>query len=107
MIVCILPTQRLVVTTYDLEAKNTVLLGKWLLFKLLTEEGVWQEMLRSKYIGSKALSHIHWEPGDSHFWAGLMKVKRFLLSIWDFPIRDGSEVRFWEDSWLCNAPLKV
>jgi hypothetical protein len=43
---------------HDLEAKNIALLGKWL-YKLLTEDGVWQILLRRKYIGSKALSQIN------------------------------------------------
>jgi hypothetical protein len=43
---------------HDLEAKNIALLGKWL-YKLLIEDGVWQILLRRKYIGSKALSQIN------------------------------------------------
>jgi hypothetical protein len=39
----------------DLKVKNTALLGKWL-FRLLTEEGVWQTLLRRKNVGLKALS---------------------------------------------------
>jgi hypothetical protein len=31
---------------HDLEVKNTALLGKWL-FKLLTEDGVWQSLLKN------------------------------------------------------------
>jgi hypothetical protein len=38
-----------------LDIKNRCLLSKWLL-KLLSEEGVWQEMLSNKYLGSKTLS---------------------------------------------------
>jgi hypothetical protein len=59
---------------HDLEVKNSALLGKWL-FKLLTEDGIWQTILRRKYIGSKTLSQVVWKPGDSHFWAGLMATK--------------------------------
>jgi hypothetical protein len=44
----------------DLEVKNTTLLGKWL-FRLLTEDGVWQTLLRRKYVGSKALSQVFLE----------------------------------------------
>jgi hypothetical protein len=40
---------------HDLSVKNTALLGKWL-FKLLTEDGIWQTILKKKYIGSRALS---------------------------------------------------
>jgi hypothetical protein len=63
---------------HDLEAKNTALLGKWL-FKLLSEEGVWQTLLRRKYVGSKALTHVIWKAGDSHFWAGLMNAKNMFF----------------------------
>ena len=90
---------------HDLEIKNTALLGRWL-FKLLTEDGVWQTLLRRKYIGSKALSQLYWKPGDSHFWAGLMHVKNSFFRFGSFLIRDGSEIRFWEDTWLGNTPLK-
>jgi hypothetical protein len=48
---------------HDLEVKNIALLGKWL-FKLLIEEGTWQTIIKRKYIGPKALSHVLWKPGD-------------------------------------------
>jgi hypothetical protein len=88
----------------DLEAKNTALLGKWL-FKLLTEDGVWQTLLRRKYLGSKTLSQMTWKPGDSHFWAGIMRTKNEFFKYGHFLIKDGSEIRFWEDSWLGDEPL--
>ena len=44
--------------------------------------------------------------GDSQFWAGLMKVKREFLSLGKFDLGDGSQVRFWEDSWIRPRPLK-
>jgi len=44
--------------------------------------------------------------GDSHFWASLMKVKRDFLRFGNFVIKDGSQVRFWEDIWLGNSPLR-
>jgi hypothetical protein len=42
---------------HDLEVKNSALLGKWP-FKLLTEDGVWQTLLKRKYTGAKALSQV-------------------------------------------------
>jgi len=44
-------------------------------------------------------------PGDSQFWAGLMKVKEEFLSLGKFDLGDGSQVRFWEDSWIRPRPL--
>jgi hypothetical protein len=44
--------------------------------------------------------------GDSQFWAGLMKVKEEFLLLGKFDLGDGSQVRFWEDSWIRPHPLK-
>jgi hypothetical protein len=45
-------------------------------------------------------------PGDSQFWPSLMKVKMEFLSLGKFDLGDGSQVRFWEDSWIRACPLK-
>lgn len=80
------------------------LLCKWL-FKLLNEEGIWQELLKNKYLGSKTISRVQWNPGDSYFWAGLMRVKQHLFHFSTFTIKDGTQTIFWEDTWLGNSPL--
>ena len=90
---------------HDLEVKNRALLGKWL-FKLLSEDGVWQTLLRRKYVGDQAVSQVFWKPGDSHFWADLMATKKFFFQHGSFSIRDGSEIRFWEDKWLGQSTLR-
>ena len=87
-----------------MELKNIALLSKWL-YRLLTTDGTWQQILRNKYLGSKPLVQVQWKSGDSHFWASLMKVTRDFLRFGTFLIKDGSQVRFWEDSWLGNSPL--
>jgi hypothetical protein len=69
-------------------------------------KGTWQNILKRKYIGQKALSQVFWKPGDSHFWAGLMATKKFFFGLGSFLIKDGSEIRFWEDKWLGNATLR-
>ena len=60
--------------TEVLDIKNRCLLSKWL-FKLLSEEGVWQELLHNKYLRGKTLSQVQAKPTDSPFWKGLMGVK--------------------------------
>jgi hypothetical protein len=89
---------------HDLQVKNSALLDEWL-FKLLTEDGVWQTILRRKYIGLKALFQVVWKPGDSHFWAGLMALKKIFFRHGTFSINDGSQIHFLEDNWLDNIPL--
>jgi hypothetical protein len=71
-----------------LELKNKCLLSKWL-FKLLNEEGVWQELLRNKYLNSKTLSQVQAKPTDSEFWKGLMMVKDEFFTRGYFKVGDG------------------
>ena len=59
---------------HNLELKNVALLRKWL-YRLLTTNGTWQQILHNKYLGTKPSVQVHWKRGDSHFWASLMKVK--------------------------------
>ena len=58
-----------------LAIKNKCLLSKWL-FKLLNEQGVWQELINNKYLHSKMLSQVTSKPFDPPFWKGLMKVNK-------------------------------
>ena len=87
-----------------LEIKNRCLLNKWL-FKLLNADGVWQELLRNKYLSSKTLSQVTTKPTDSPFWKGLMRVKDDFFERGSFTIGNVQSTRFWEDSWLGQTPL--
>jgi hypothetical protein len=89
----------------NLEIQNKYLLSKWL-FKLLNEDGLWQELLRNKYIKNKTLGSCEKKPMDSHFWKSLMNVKDTFLGFGHFNVKDGSQTRFWVDTWLGNKPLK-
>ena len=80
------------------------MLSIWL-YRLLITDVTWQQILRNKYLGSKLLVQVQWKSGDSHFWTSLIKVKRDFLRFGTFIIKDGSQVRFWEDTWLGNSPL--
>ncbi|WVZ58599.1 hypothetical protein U9M48_008856 [Paspalum notatum var. saurae] len=55
---------------HDLNIKNTTLLSKWL-FKLLTSDGTWQQLLKNKYLGSKPLVQV--KQDFLHF--GTFKIK--------------------------------
>ncbi|WVZ83657.1 LOW QUALITY PROTEIN: hypothetical protein U9M48_030784 [Paspalum notatum var. saurae] len=88
----------------DLEVRNKCL--RWL-FKLANEGGIWQRLLRNKYLKAKPLGEGGKKPGVSHFWGGLMDVKKEFLSLGSFTINDRTQVRFWEDTWCGNRPLKL
>ena len=62
-----------------LQIKNTCLLSKWL-YKMLHEEGVWQELLTNKYLKDKTLAQVEPKPNDSPFWKGIMAVKQQFLN---------------------------
>ena len=89
----------------NLDIQNKCLLSKWL-FKLLNEDGMWQELLRNKYIKDKTLGSCVKKPTNSHFWKSLMNVKDVFMDFGSFKVLDGSQTRFWIDTWLGNKPLK-
>jgi hypothetical protein len=37
-----------------------------------------ENLPKNIYNGSKAISKVYWKPGDSHFWACLMAMKKIL-----------------------------
>jgi hypothetical protein len=88
-----------------LELKNKSLLSKWL-YKIMNEEGVWQEILQNKYLKTKTLSQVSAKPTDSPFWKGLMNVEDEFFSRGTMVIGNGQKTRFWEDIWLGDTPLK-
>jgi len=72
----------------------------------LNEDGMWQELLRNKYIKDKTLGSCSKKPTDSHFWKGLMNIKEIFMGFGSFKVKDGSQTRFWEDTWLEIKTLK-
>jgi hypothetical protein len=58
------------VAILNIDVQNRCLLSKWL-FKLINEEGVWQELLRRKYVKGGTIAQVQRKPGDSHFWERL------------------------------------
>jgi hypothetical protein len=87
-----------------LDLKNKCLLSKWL-YKLLTERGVWHELVTNKYLHSKSLSQVKARVNDSPFWKGLIKNKEDFFSRGSFKVGSGEQTRFWEDTWLGDTPL--
>jgi hypothetical protein len=87
-----------------LDIKNRCVLSKCV-FKLLTEEGVWQEMVSNKYLGSKSLSQLQPKPTDFLFWKGILKVKDDFFKRGSFVVRDDMNTR--EDTWLSDRPLNT
>jgi hypothetical protein len=79
--------------------------SKWL-FKLINEDGMWQTILRNKYLTNQTIGKVDTKSGDSQFWAGLMKAKETVLRHGSFHLNNGKQIRFWEDRWLGNQSFQ-
>jgi hypothetical protein len=73
----------------DLQLQNKCLRAKWLV-NLLNTYGIWQKLLRNKYLRSKSLTQVEDKPYDSHFWSGLIHIKDEVFSKGSFDIKDGT-----------------
>jgi hypothetical protein len=76
------------------QLKNNCLLSKWW-FKLLTEEGVWQQLLTNKYLKNQTLAQVEVKPTDSPFRKGLMRVKNIFFIRGFFKVGNGSDICFF------------
>jgi hypothetical protein len=62
--------------------------------KLLSEEGVWQELLSNKYVCGKTLSQVQAKPTDSPFWKGIMGVQNDFFQRGSYIIGDSLDTCF-------------
>jgi hypothetical protein len=77
----------------NIDVQNKCLLSKWL-FKLINEEGLWQNILKRKYLKTQTITHVQKKPGDSHVWSGLMNVKDSFLNLGHFQLNNGGMFAF-------------
>jgi len=88
----------------DITKMNLSLLCKWW-WKLETEEGLWQTLVRTKYIKNRAISTIPPRLDDSPMWKDLLKVRNIYLAGRKPVIQNGENVLFWLECWLETDPL--
>jgi hypothetical protein len=62
----------------NLEKMNTSLLLKWW-WKLENKDGLWQKLVRAKYLRNRHISCVGHKQGDSSCWTELLKVKNLYL----------------------------
>ncbi|WVZ53329.1 hypothetical protein U9M48_004292 [Paspalum notatum var. saurae] len=60
----------------NLKAQNTCLLSKWL-YKLINEDGIWQQLVRKKYLKNKSVGEF--------------------MDLFTFQVYNGLQTRFWEE----------
>lgn len=88
----------------DLDIMNKALLGKWL-WPLENTDGMWQQLLREKYLTKKILANKKLKNGDSHFWQGMIDIKEAFMQFIRKKPGDGKNILFWEDNWLGGRPI--
>jgi len=88
-----------------MDIQNKCLLSKWI-FRLLNEDDLSQELLMNKYIKDKTLGGCVKRATCSYFWKNLMNLEETFMSFRSFMMKDGTQTRFWVDTWLGNFPLK-
>jgi hypothetical protein len=59
-----------------------------------------------EYLMNQTIGKVDRKPGDSHFWAGLMKAKESFLSHDTFHLNNRKQIRFWEDQWVGNVSFQ-
>jgi hypothetical protein len=58
----------------DLHKMNEALLAKWL-WKLENSNGLWQTIIRYKYIKGRPIISLKKRQSDSHFWKGVLDTR--------------------------------
>jgi hypothetical protein len=89
----------------NLRKINISLLSKWW-WKLEKEEGLWQEIIKFKYLKNSSIHSVSHKLTDSHMWHDLLKIKDLYLQGRSVSIQNGENIRFWLDPWLYDISLK-
>jgi len=91
----------------DIRKMNISLLSKWW-WKLETEDGLWQSIVKAKYMqGNNLITTIKHKADDSPIWSDLLKIRQFYLKGRSVTTKNGQSTLFWDDPWLHQKPLCI
>jgi hypothetical protein len=82
------------------------LLVKWW-WKLESKEGLWQKLVRAKYLRNRPIACVTHRQGDSFCWNEMLKVKILYLENRTMVVGDVSRTSFWLDVWCSQHSMKV
>jgi hypothetical protein len=88
----------------DIRKMNLSLLCKWW-WKLENEFGMWQEIVKYKYLKKIQLSLSSINKLILLYGADLIKVKEIYLQGRKMCVKDGKSTLVWRDTWLYSDPL--
>lgn len=90
----------------NLHKQNIALLTKWW-WKLDTGEGLWQDIVRNKYLKKSSVACVKQKFSDSPAWKNLLKIKDYYMAGRSVIIKSGDVARIWHDPIAGQPPLKV
>jgi hypothetical protein len=85
---------------------NIRLLCKWW-WLLESEEWLWQEIVKLKYVHDTPVCMIKSRMNDSPCWKDLMKIRPIYLARRGYEVNDGKLISFWQDPWLDKEPICI
>jgi hypothetical protein len=83
---------------------NIALLCKWW-WALETGNGLWQDIVRIKYVQGSPICLIPNRLNDSPIWSDLLKVRSIYLRGRGVKVNNGRNVSFWLEPWIDDKPL--
>ena len=91
----------------DLSLVNKALLGKWVWRFTVEDNSIWKDAISIKYLVEEGGWYTKTTRGNSELgpWKDISKEIGLMKLNCVFSIRDGSRVRFWEDTWCGEFPL--
>lgn len=90
----------------DLRKQNISLLVKWW-WKLDTQDGLWQDIIKTKYLKRDTVATVKSKFNDSPIWKAIMKVKEFYMRGRVVQVRSGNIAQIWMDSLNGSPPLTL
>lgn len=88
----------------DIRKMNLSLLCKWW-WKLEVESGLWQDIVKHKYLRKDSILSVKHKQTDSPICADLIKIKEVYLQGRKMRVKSGKSTLFWKDVWLYSEPI--
>lgn len=88
----------------DIRKMNISSLCKWW-WRLDTESGLWQDLVKAKYLKIDLLNTVKRRYDDSPIWKDLMKIRHIYLGGRKIKPGNGAQTLFWTVTWLEETPL--
>ena len=70
------------------------------------EQGLWQRIVKKKYLKNSFISLLKKKPKNSPVWNQLISIRDIYTSGRKLIVGNGNSTSFWKDIWLCDTSLK-